>query len=82
MFDGRIVFVLTKEGGELRPQGKGRTPQTCGFASGESRDALREELIMRHAAKAKDWDSFEFKLKLDGFSLQFGKDFRAPFGKL
>ena len=82
MFDGRLVFVLAQQAGELKPQGKGATPQACAFASGESRDAAREHQVLQLAAKAADWDSFVFKLRIEGYELHSGKSFRAPFGKL
>ena len=34
------------------------------------------------AKKAKSWDNFVFKLKLEGFELQAGSTLKLPFGKL
>lgn len=82
MFDGRLVFVLNQAAGTLRTMGKGSQSIDCLFASGQSRDPSREGLVLACAQAAKDWESFVFKLKLEGFELQDGRTFRAPFGKL
>ncbi len=84
---GRLIFRLSQAPGTLvsmkRKQEEPRRLD-CAFASGESLDPAREELVFQAAEKAKDWDGFVFKLKLEGFEVEAGSGgtLKGPFGKL
>ena len=75
----RLLFRLKNEAGTL--VGKSREI-ACVFASGESLSPQTDEKIFECAQKAKDWDGFIFKLKLEGFDVREGETLKLPFGKL
>jgi hypothetical protein len=79
---GRLIFRLAAEPGNLVSTKKAGKTQACAFASGESLDPAREELVFEAALKAKNWDNFVFKLGLEGFEVQPGDTLRLPFSKL
>jgi len=75
---GRLLFRLRDTAGQL----SGNRTLACAFASGESLSPQTEEKIFQCAEKAKDWDGFVFKLKLEGFDIREGETLKLPFGKL
>jgi hypothetical protein len=79
----RLLFRLEQGPGTLRSASK-KSPQSleCGFAHGESLSPKHEGIVLEAAKKAKDWDSFLFKLKLEGFDVREGETFKGPIGKL
>ena len=79
---GRLIFRLSQEAGTLVSTKKSGKTQDCAFASGESLDPAREELVFAAAAKASSWDNLVFKLQLEDFELQPGTTLRLPFSKL
>ena len=79
----RLLFRLEQGPGRLRSASK-KNPQDqdCGFAHGESLSTKTEALVFAAAQKARDWDNFVFKLKLEGFDVREGGTVKLPTGKL
>lgn len=79
----RLLFRLEQGPGRLRSASK-KNPQSidCGFARGESLNTRTEVVILAAAQKAKDWDNFVFKLKLEGFDVREGATLKGHIGKL
>jgi hypothetical protein len=79
----RLLFRIEQGPGVLKGASK-KNPESveCGFAHGESLSPKQEGIVFAAAKKAKDWDGFLFKLKLEGFDVREGETFRGPTGKL
>jgi len=79
----RIIFRIEPGPGVLKGASK-KNPESmeCAFAHGESMSPKTDGIVFAAAKKAKDWENFLFKLKLEGFDVREGETYKGPMGKL